>query len=150
MKKVLLNVEDSTIEAFLAGISICPSVSVMSIADDAAVMSVSDLRMAQAVRTLQQNGALRRTYDYAWLMAAINDGVVKIKGMGTFKSPQSFIDYLQRIGLGRVAGRTTISVAYGQVFGKFPDWQFIDTQDLHEILRRKNVVKQLISALNKG
>ena len=105
-------------------------------------------RMALAVKMLKQNGAMRYGYDYTWIMAAIGDGVVE--GLGGFKSPQSFMDYLTSIGVEHVPSRTTLSTWYGKVLGTYPNWEFIDTQDPHEILRRKNVVRQLISALNRA
>ena len=105
-------------------------------------------RMALAVKMLKQNGAMRYGYDYTWIMAAIGDGVVE--GLGGFKSPQSFMDYLTSIGVEHLPSRTTLSTWYGKVLGTYPNWEFIDTQDPHEILRRKNVVRQLISALNRA
>ena len=105
-------------------------------------------RMALAVKMLKQNGAMRYGYDYTWIMAAIGEGVVE--GLGGFKSPQSFMDYLTSIGVEHVPSRTTLSTWYGKVLGTYPNWEFIDTQDPHEILRRKNVVRQLISALNRA
>ncbi len=105
-------------------------------------------RMTLAVKMLKQNGAMRYGYDYTWIMAAIGDGVVE--GLGGFKSPQSFMDYLTSIGVEHVPSRTTLSTWYGKVLGTYPNWEFIDTQDPHEIMRRKNVVRQLISALNRA
>ena len=40
-------------------------------------MDEMNRRMALAVKTVEQNGAIRRLYDFAWVMAAVNDGVVK-------------------------------------------------------------------------
>ena len=105
-------------------------------------------RMAIALKTLKQNGAIRYGYDYTWIMAAIGNGAVE--GLGGFKSPQSFMDYLANLGIDHVPSRTTLSTWYGKVLGIYPDWEFVDTQDPQEIMRRKNVVRQLISALNKA
>ena len=107
-----------------------------------------DYRMALALETLRQNNTIRRLYDYTWIMVAIGDGA--IKGLGGFKSPQSFMDYLSSLGVERIPSRTTLSTFYNKVLGTYPDWEFTDTEDPQEILRRKNVVKQLISALNKA
>ena len=86
-------------------------------------------------------------YDYTWIMVAICDGA--IKGMGGFRSPQKFMDYLSSLGVERIPSRTTLSTFNNNVCGTYPNWEFIDTDDPQEILRRKNVVRQLISALNK-
>ena len=107
-----------------------------------------DYRMALALETLRQNNTIRHLYDYTWIMVAIGDGA--IKGLGGFKSPQSFMDYLSSLGVERIPSRTTLSTFYNKVLGTYPDWEFTDTEDPQEILRRKNVVKQLISALNKA
>ena len=104
-------------------------------------------RMTVAFNVLRQNGAMRHIYDYTWVMVAIGDGAVE--GLGGFKSPQSFMDYLTSLGIERVPSRTTLSTWYGRVLGTYPDWEFTDTEDPQEILRRKNVVRQLISILNK-
>ena len=104
-------------------------------------------RMALALKMLKQNGVVRFGYDYTWIMTAIGDGA--IAGLAGFKSPQNFMNYLTSLGVEHVPSRTTLSTWYGRVLGKYPNWEFTDTQDSQEILRRKNVVRQLLSALNK-
>ncbi len=106
-----------------------------------------DLRVSVALKALVDRDAIRHIYDFTWLMVAIGDGV--LKGMNGFRSPQSFIDYLKNIGISRLPSRFTISVYYNKVCGKYPDWEFTDTNDPSEILRRKNVVRQFLSAFNK-
>lgn len=106
-----------------------------------------DRRVAMAMNVLQQNGALRNPYDYTWIMVAIGDGMVD--GLGAFRSPQSYMNYLQRIGIEHVPSRSTISAWYNKVIGKYPDWEFTDTKDPTETLRRKNVFKQFQSAMNR-
>ena len=106
-----------------------------------------DRQMALALEVLRQNKTIRYLYDYTWIMVAIGDGA--INGMGGFKSPQKFMDYLSSLGVERIPSRTTLSTFNNNVFGTYPDWEFTDTEDPQEILRRKNVVRQLISALNK-
>lgn len=106
-----------------------------------------DRQMALTLEVLRQNKTIRYLYDYTWIMVAICDGAVK--GMGGFRSPQKFMDYLSSLGVRRIPSRTTLSTFNNNVFGTYPDWEFTDTEDSQEILRRKNVVRQLISALNK-
>lgn len=105
-----------------------------------------DRRMALALEVLKQNHTIRHLYDYTWIMVAIGDGV--INELGGFRSPQSFMDYLSSLGVERIPSRTTLSSWFNKVVGTYPDWEFTDTNDPQIILRRKNVVRQLISALN--
>ena len=110
-------------------------------------LSDIDHRVALAMSVLQRNGALRNPYDYTWIMVAIGDGM--IEGLGAFRSPQSFMDYLHGLGIKNVPSRSTLSAWYGRVFGKYPDWEFTDTTDPTEILRRKNVFRQFQSAMRQ-
>ena len=112
---------------------------------DGDVLGDTDRRVALAIQVLQKNGALRNPCDYTWLMVAIGDGMVK--GMGRFRSPQSFMDYLRGLGVEHVPSRSTLSAWYNRVLGTYPDWEFTDTKDQQEILRRKNVVRQFLSAM---
>lgn len=107
-----------------------------------------DRQMALALEVLRQNKTIRYLYDYTWIMVAIGDGA--IKGLGGFRSPQSFMDYLKGLGIEKIPSRSLISSFLDKVLGTYPDWEFVDTEDPREILRRKNVVRQLISALNKA
>ena len=149
MKQVVLRIEDSAFERFMGIVSLCPQVEVVS-QDEIPDYSPDEItqKVAFAIKTLQRNKAIRHLYDYTWIMVGIGDGVVE--GMGSFGSPQKFMDYLESIGVERVPSRTTISTWFGRVIGKYPDWEFVDTQDPQEIQRRKNVVRQFISALNKA
>lgn len=111
-------------------------------------LSDIDRRVAIAMSALQRNGALRNPYDYTWIMVAIGDGM--IEGLGAFRSPQSFMNYLRGLGIENVPCRSTLSAWYGRVLGKYPDWEFTDTDDPTEILRRKNVFRQFQSAMRQG
>lgn len=106
-----------------------------------------DLRMNMALQTLKQRGVIRYVYDYTWIMLAISEGAVR--GMNGFRSPQSFIDYLKRLGVERIPSRSTLSEWNNKVIGVYPRWEFTDTVDNQEICRRKSVVKQLISVMNE-
>lgn len=111
-------------------------------------LSDIDHRVALAISVLQRNGALRNLYDYTWIMVAIGDGM--IEELGAFRSPQSFMDYLHGLGIKNVPSRSTLSAWYGRVLGKYPDWEFTDTSDPKEILRRKNVFRQFLCAIRHG
>ena len=149
MKQVVLRIEDSAFERFMGIVSLCPQVEVASQNEmpDYGPDEITQ-KVALAIKVLQRNKTIRHLYDYTWIMVGIGDGVVE--GMGAFGSPQKFMDYLRSIGMERVPSRTTISTWFGRVIGKYPNWEFVDTQDPQEIQRRKNVVRQFISAINKA
>ena len=149
MKQVGLRIEDSAFERFMGIVSLCPQVEVASQNEmpDYGPDEITQ-KVALAIKVLQRNKTIRHLYDYTWIMVCIGDGVVE--GMGAFGSPQKFMDYLRSIGMERVPSRTTISTWFGRVIGKYPNWEFVDTKDPQEIQRRKNVVRQFISAINKA
>ena len=148
MKEITLRVPDSMVHLIEAWAEHVPEMEIVT-RKESRVYGLDDinLRMALALKVLKQNGAIRYGYDYAWIMVAIGDGM--IDGLGAFRSPQSYINYLQSIGIEHVPSRSTLSQWYGRVFGKYPDWEFTDTKDPMEILRRKNVFKQFQSAMNR-
>ena len=101
-------------------------------------------RVRRAIDTLQQEKVLKNLYDYTWVMEAMN----QTKGMPSFSTPQSFIDYLEAIGIERRPSTDTISTKLNKMTGKFPNWQFADC-DSTEALRRINVGKRFVSAYRK-
>lgn len=117
--------------------------------DDAAddILDDIDRRVATAIRTLQQSGVLRNPADFTWIMVGIGD--TGMEGMGAFRSPQSFIDYLHLIGIEQLPSRSTLSAWYNKVVGTYPDWVFTDTDDRGEVLRRKNVFRQFLSIMRR-
>ena len=149
MKEVVLRMEHSAYDVFTGFMALCPAVRIVSRQEVCDFeRGHSDRFVTQALAVLLQNGVMTHPFDYTWIMVAIGDGAVE--GMGGFKSPQSFMDYLSSLGVEHIPSRTTLSTFYNKVWGTYPDWEFFDTEDPQEILRRKNVVRQLISALNKA
>ena len=151
MKQVTLRVPDDMVALIEQLAARMPEVEIVSREEiQSCDEGLGDMerRVALAIQVLQKNGALRSPYDYTWIMVAIGDGVVK--GMGAFRSPQSFMDYLHRLGVEHVPSRSTLSAWYNKVLGTYPDWEFTDTQDPQEILRRKNVVRQFLSAMRQA
>ena len=149
MKEITIRVPDDMAHLIELWAERIPEMEIVSRQDSTEYgLDGMNRRMACALSTLLANKAIRFIYDYTWIMVAINDGA--IKGLGCFRSPQKFIDYLKELGVEHVPSRTTLSTFYNKVIGTFPNWEFIDTKDPQEILRRKNVVNQLISALNKA
>ena len=149
MKIISLQVPDDMVSLIEQWASHIPEMEVVSSQDSKEYeLSEMNRKMALALQTMKHNGALRYGYDYTWIMAAIGDGAVR--GISAFKSPQSFMNYLKILEVEHIPSRTTLSTWFGKVFGTYPDWEFTDSPDPQEIQRRKNVVKQLISALNKA
>ena len=144
MKQVVLRIDDAAYEKFMGMVSLCPMVEVVAEGDLADNENERDLCMRQAIITLRQNKVFRHYYDYTWIMMAINEG--HLNDFDVFKSPQAFIDYLYEIGIDQLPTRYTLSLAYSKALGAYPDWTFLDVEKPNEILRRKNVAKQFLSA----
>ena len=149
MKEITLRVPASMVPLIEEWVKHIPEIELASL-EESGVYEIDEInrRMALALKILKENRAIRYSYDYTWIMVAIGDGVVK--GLSGFKSPQSFMDYLKSLGVDKVPSRTTISTWFGRVLGMYPNWEFTDTKDPNETMRRKNVVRQLLSALNKA
>ena len=151
MKQVTLRVPDDMVALIEQLAARMPEVEIVEreelpLDDDG--LSDIDRRVSLTMQVLQMNGALRNPFDYTWIMVAIGDGMVK--GMGAFRSPQSFMDYLNGLGVEHVPSRSTLSAWYNKVLGTYPNWEFTDTHDPQEILRRKNVVRQFLSAMRQA
>lgn len=148
MKQLVFRVSDNLVPLLEEWVKHIPEMEIVSCKESKEyAQDEMDQRMTLALQTLIQNDAIRYGYDYTWIMVAIGDGVVE--GLGRFRSPQSFMDYLANHGVKSVPSRTTISTWFNKVVGTYPKWEFTDTEDPQEILRRKNVVQQLISVLNR-
>lgn len=149
MKEITLRVPASMVPLIEEWVKHIPEIELASL-EESGVYEIDEInrRMALALKILKENRAIRYGYDYTWIMVAVGDGVVK--GLNGFKSPQSFMDYLKSLGVDKVPSRTTISTWFGRVLGMYPNWEFTDTKDPNETMRRKNVVRQLLSALNKA
>lgn len=146
MKKIIIRVPDEMAPLIEAWEEHVPELEIVSSEESGETeLDEMDRRMVYALRKLEESGVLRYAYDYAWIMTAIGDGAVN--GMGGFRSPQSFMNYLKRLGLRYVPSRTTLSTWFGRVLGIYPRWEFADTHDPQEIMRRMNVVKKFIVLL---
>ena len=106
-----------------------------------------DQRMSFVFKKLKADGVLQHMYDYAWIMVAICDGM--IEGIGGFRSAQSFMDYLKGLGISPIPSRSTLNTFSRRVVGRYPKWEFADTDDAFETNRRKGVVKHLIQVLKE-
>jgi len=122
-------------------------VEIVNVFDDAMTETETDECFRKAITELKEDHVLRKPRDYAWIMTSIEQQV--ISDLKAFESPQSFIDYLRRLGITHLPNRSTLSRAYNTIIGKFPEWTFQDEPDLGEVLRRKTVVVRFMSAFLK-
>ena len=147
MKEITFRVPDSMVSLLEEWVKHIPEMEIVSLEKSGEYeLDEINRRMTISLNLMKQVGVIRYGYDYTWIMVAIGDGV--INELGGFRSPQSFIDYLKGLGIEKVPSRSLISSFLDKVLGTYPDWVFVDTEDPREKLRRKNVVRQLISALN--
>ena len=133
MQEITLRVPESMVPLIEEWVKHIPEIELASL-KESGVYETDEInrRISLALKILKENRAIRYSYDYTWIMVAIGDGVVN--GLSGFRSPKSFIEYLINLGVKSVPS----------------DWEFTDTKDPNEIMRRKNIVRQLLSALNKA
>ena len=144
MKQVVLRIDDAAFEKFMGMVSLCPHVEVLNVCQDKDTKLTIDIYVAAAIREMQEIQAFRFPCDYAYLMAAFNENVVK--GLPYFYTPKDFLDYMKQSKFDGLPGRTTIYDTIAKVEGKYPDWTFKDAPKASEALRRKNLIKQFLSA----
>ena len=108
-----------------------------------------DKSFREAILELKEDGIIRKPRDYAWIMAAINEGYVS--GAEPFFSPQDFIDYLNGLGIDNLPCRSTLSSAYSSIVGQFPSWSFGDMLvSIAELNHRRDVVARFRSAFARA
>jgi hypothetical protein len=148
MKQVVLRIDDAAYEKFMGMVSLCPQVEVLNVCQTGDKKQTIDAYVASAIREMRQTQAFRNLCDYAYLMVAMNESVVK--GMPFFYTPKDFIDYMREADFDHLPGRSTIYNTMAKVQGKYPDWTFADAPKASEALRRKNLIKQFLSAFMKA
>jgi hypothetical protein len=89
---------------------------------------------------LKAEKVIAHLYDYTWVMLAMND----TKGLPSFDSPQSFLTFLNTLGLDNLPSESSIKKKNEKVVGVFPDLIFIDA-DKTEGDRRVNVGKRFLN-----
>ena len=144
MKQVVLRIDDAAFEKFMGMVSLCPQVEVVNVCDTVDKKQTMDGYVASAIREMRQRLAFRSPCDYAYLMVAMNESV--IKGLPFFYTPKDFIDYMREADFDNLPGRSTVYNTIAKVRGKYPDWIFTDDPKASEALRRKNLIKQFLSA----
>ena len=148
MKQVVLRIEDAAFEKFMGMVDLCPMVEVLNVCDSGDKKLTIDRYVALAISEMRHDLAFKNPCDYAYLMVAMNQSVVK--GLPFFYTPKDFIDYMRQSDFDNLPGRTTIYDTIGKIKGKYPDWTFTDTPKASEALRRKNLVKRFLSAFMRA
>ena len=106
-----------------------------------------DQRMQKIFHQLEAEKVIKHKYDYAWIMQLIAEK--KIEEVAPFKTVPSFRSYLLQLRI-NVAGVSTLSQYYNTVSGDYPNWEFTDTSDCGERLRRIRVAGLFYAAYLKG
>ena len=148
MKQVVLRIDDAAFEKFMGMVSLCPMVEVVNVCQSDDKKMTTDTYVASAIREMRQTLAFRSPCDYAYLMVAMNESVVK--GLPFFYTPKDFIDYMREAEFDNLPGRSTVYNTIAKVRGKYPDWTFTDAPKASEALRRKNLIKQFLSAFMRA
>ena len=148
MKQVVLRIDDAAFEKFMGMVSLCPQVEVLNVCESGDKKQTTDTYVASAIREMRKMLAFRYPCDYAYLMVAMNESVVK--GLPFFYTPKDFIDYMREAEFDNLPGRTTIYDTIAKVKGKYPDWTFTDAPKASEALRRKNLIKQFLSVFMRA
>lgn len=105
-------------------------------------------RVCQAVELLQKEKVIKHAFDYKWIMEVIDQG--HTKELGKFDNSNSFREYLIDIGVKNVPSRGTLYNRKWECKGEYPNLSFTDTDDPTETLRRNNVGRRFLSAVNRG
>jgi len=148
MKEIIIQVEDSAFECVLGMLKLCQKVEVVSSMDMQGQESHTDECFAKAIKELLQEKVIRHKYDYAFILMAINEGI--ITGMDPFFSPQNFIDYLSMLGIKDLPCRSTLSNMCTYTQGEYPQWDYCPAVDTAEELRRRNIVVRFSSAFSRA
>lgn len=149
MKEILLRIEDSAYEQFMGLVQLCPMVELIGTGDCIETQDVIDKSFACAIIELRDRKVFKTSADYTYIMKAANDGAIHHTLF--YYSPSEFISYLEALGLMNLTGRSTLYNNKDCISGKYPNWTFSDSDRIsqYEILRRKNIVVQFLSAFLK-
>lgn len=110
------------------------------------VVQDQNSRILHAIEVMQQEGLFRFKYDYAWLKVIMDS----TEGLPSFRSAQSFVDYLKELGVKDVPSESSISRYMDMARGQHPNWSFSDTKDERECQRRNLVASRFLSLYRKG
>ena len=104
-----------------------------------------DERIMKCVKAMNEEGALKHLYDFTWVMEVMN----QTKDLPHFDTSNSFISYMEDLGIRRLPSKSTINKKQGKFSGRFPNWVFTDC-DKTEATRRINVGKRFLNLYRKS
>ena len=104
----------------------------------------ADQRIRTCVDKLLEEKVMVHLYDYTWVMEVMN----QTDGLPHFNTPQSFINYMNDLGIEKMPSDSTINKKQNVFSGSFPDWKFTDC-DSTEANRRINVAKRFLNIYRK-
>ena len=150
MKEIVLRIEDSAFDKFMGFVQLCPMVEVICDGDCVETRDEVDQSFASSIMELKNRKVFSTPTDYVYIMKAANDGAI-CKSL-YFISPSDFINYLDILGLKDLVCRSTLYKHLGNISGKYPDWTFADSDKIsqYEVLRRKNIIVQFLSAFMRA
>ncbi len=117
-----------------------------------------DKKIKQAILQMQEEKLFKKKYDYTWIMLFMKevnknkdnqDYKYKYLDLPTFNSSQSFVDYLNTLGLSDLPSDKSINNKQNTTKGSFR-WTFTDKDDEGEKNRRNYIVTRFISYYNTG
>ena len=108
-------------------------------ADEPVALSENDM-IKEVIQQLKTEKTIVHLYDYTWIMLAMND----TEGLPSFDSPQSYVTFLNSLGLEDLPSDSSIKKKCEKVLGQFPNLTFIDV-DKTESDRRINVGKRFLN-----
>ena len=148
MKEILLRIEDSSYDDFMALLNLCPSIEMVAEYSGEEVRKVLDICIKEAIEELRKQKTFRKFSDYTYIMKVINDK--KVEDAPFFLTPDSFRAYLREIGIQNIPGRSTLYDTIQIMKGEYPHWTFNDPKiNEVETLRRNNVARQFLSVLRR-
>ncbi len=108
-------------------------------------MPSKEQRIYRAICIMREEGVLKHLYDYAWVMAVMNE----TEGLPHFSSPASFHTYMANdVGVERLPDESQLRKESNSYSGQFPQWKFIKA-DTTEGNRRINVAKRFLNLMMK-
>ena len=104
----------------------------------------ADQRIRTCVDKLLEEKVIVHLYDYTWVMEVMN----QTDGLPHFNTPQSFINYMNDLGIEKMPSDSTINKKQNVFSGSFADWKFTDCVST-EANRRINVAKRFLNIYRK-
>ena len=93
---------------------------------------------------------IQQGYDYAWVKRAIDKKLFQgCERISNYSYPK-FVQYIQSLGFGNIAGAKTLAKYYNTVSGREFPWEYSDCRDKSfEQQRRNHIVMKLIEIMTE-